>query len=276
MNKLNIVVFSNCHGEKYLDIFKENSNIYEMFNIEYLVSYELLNDFKHLKNTFETADILIVNNIKSYNDFTVSNLKSLMKPNSTLIVIPFIRFAGYWLPENYKKLKNFSTNAVEEFPDIKIAEVKDYLGCCHDSIKIMDNFKEALIKLKSIESESDIKFYDWFINNHLKYPMFRDYKHPTGNLISYIGNEIMKLIQLDFPSVHIFSKLMLKKDIYEYGHYKPINDSIKTILNIEYDIDKIFVCDRESYISTILKHENTDILIKDLNDMKIKLIPDQQ
>ena len=86
----------------------------------------------------------------------------------------------------------------------------------------------------------------------------------------------MKLIQLDFPSVHIFSKLMLKKDIYEYGHYKPINDSIKTILNIEYDIDKIFVCDRESYISTILKHENTDIMIKDLNDMKIKLIPDQQ
>lgn len=273
--KNKIVVFSNCHGEKYIDIFKKNSNIHELFDIEYLVSYELLDNFSNVKETFESADILIMNNIKTYNNFTVSNLKSLMKPNSKLIVIPFVRFNGYWLPENYKKLKNFSANTVEQFPDIKITEVKDYLNCCHDSEKIIDNYNEALMKLKNIESESDIQFFDWFIDNHLKYPMFRDYKHPTSNLIEYVGNEIMKLIQVHCPLVHISSKLILKNDLYEYGHYKPINDSVKTILNIEYDIDKIFVCSRENYLYNILKHEETNILIQNLDDMKVKLISDK-
>ena len=275
MNKLKIVVFANCHGEKYINYFKQNSNICDIFDIEYLVSYQLLDDFQHLKSTFELADILIVNRIKSYSDFTVSNLKSLMKPNSKLIVIPFIRFKGYWLPENYKKLKNFSSNSVEEFPDIKISEIKDYLSYNHESMDIKNNYAEALTKLKSIEAESDIMFYDWFVENHLKYPMFRDSIHPTDNLISYIGNEIMKLIQFEVSSVQIFSDLILKKETYEHGHYKPINDNVKNILKIEYDIDKIFVCDREIYLSTILEHENSDVLIKDLDDMKDKLIPDK-
>ena len=42
-----------------------NSNINDIFDIEYLLSYEMLDNFQHLKNKFESADVLIINRIKS-------------------------------------------------------------------------------------------------------------------------------------------------------------------------------------------------------------------
>lgn len=274
MVKYKMIVFANCHGEKYINTFKKNSNINDIFDIEYLLSYEMLDNFQHLKNKFETADVLIINRIKSYSEFTVSNLKSLMKPGSKLIVIPFIRFNGYWLPEEYKKMKNFNTKSVEDFPNINIDDVNSYLSEQDNEEKITHHFEEALEKLKLIEKESDIKFFDWFCDNHLKYPMFRDYKHPTDNFISYTGNELMKLIKSYFSEVEISFKLELKQNTYEHGHYKPIKDYVKKILNIEYDIDKVFVCSRYHYITTILNHEESDIFIDNLDTMKEKLIPD--
>ena len=75
--KKNLVLFTNCHGEKYLNIMKRDCNIEEFFNIKYYVSYEELDNFDKLKSQFENADILIINRIKSYNDFTIENLKTI-------------------------------------------------------------------------------------------------------------------------------------------------------------------------------------------------------
>jgi hypothetical protein len=74
-----LVVFANCHGEKYLDILKRDTNIDELFNIQYYVSYQELDNFDSLKSKFENADILIINRIKSYENFTIENLKKILK-----------------------------------------------------------------------------------------------------------------------------------------------------------------------------------------------------
>ena len=39
-------MFSNCHGERYIEIFKRDSDIDKKFDINYIVSYEQLNNFE--------------------------------------------------------------------------------------------------------------------------------------------------------------------------------------------------------------------------------------
>ena len=36
--KKKMVLFTNCHGERYIEMFKRDSKIDELFEIEYIVS----------------------------------------------------------------------------------------------------------------------------------------------------------------------------------------------------------------------------------------------
>jgi hypothetical protein len=265
--KKNMVMFTNCHGEKYIDIFKKNSNITDIFNINYIVSYQQLNNFNKWKSAFEMADVLIINNIKNYNEFTIKSLKKILKKDVLLIVLPFIRFQGYWLPENHKRLTKFNANSVEQFPNIKINEIDNYLNLEINN-SYFNHFNNHLKKLKEIENESDILFFNFFMENHLKYPMFRDSYHPTKNILEYIGIELIKKINEKY-NLKMITTMNLSKETKEYGHYKPINNNVKKILNIQYDLDKIFICNRKKYLKNILEYENSGKRsILDLNDMK--------
>lgn len=269
--KLNMVLFTNCHGEKYINMFKRDTNIDDIFNINYIVSYEQLDNFNTFKKDFEYADVLIINRIKSYSDYTIQNLKKILKKNVLLLIIPFVRFEGYWKPENYKRLTKIGDNAVSFFPDILINEVDTYLNASCDKTYFINHYNKCLLKLKSIETESDIKFYDFFIENHTKYPMFRDNYHPTLNMLEYIGSEIIKKINDKFNISYKRNNFKLLEDTKEYGHYKPITNAVKDILDIKYNLDNIFICSRKEYLSKIINHEKTGIYVKDLDDMKKKL-----
>jgi len=268
-----IVIFSNCHGERYINIIKRDTNILHLFNINYIVSFMQLNNFEHYKNSFCNADILIINNIKNYNDYTIHNLKKYLKKECLLIIIPFVRFEGYWLPEKIKQLHYINENAVSFFPDIDINLIDDYLIYkLENKDSVLNYFTNCLKKLKDIENECDIKFYDFFIENHKKYPFFRDNYHPTSNMLEYIGKQIINIIKSKFEINYKDNNYTLKTDIYEYGHYKPIINSVKDILELEYNLDTIFICNRYNYLYTILNNElEKKLTIIDLNDMKIKL-----
>jgi len=269
--KLNMVMFTNCHGEKYINMFKRDTNIDDMFNINYIVSYQQLDNFNVFKNDFEHADVLIINRIKSYTDYTIQNLKTILKKNVLLIIIPFVRFDGYWMPEPYKTLTKIGENAVSFFPNILINQVDSYLNTSYDKIDFINYYNNCLLKLKRIESESDIKFYDFFIKNHTKYPMFRDNYHPTLNMLEYIGSEIMIKINDKFNITYKGNNVKLLEDTKEYGHYTPITNMVKDLLDIQYNLDHIFICSRKEYLSKIINYEKTGSHIKDLDDMKAKL-----
>jgi len=269
MGKKEMVVFTNCHGERYIEMFKRDSNIDNLFNITYIVSYQQLNNFSQWKSKFEKADVLIINNIKNYNDYTLSNLKKILKKEVILIVIPFVRFEGYWLPEKYKRLRFFGENSVSYFPNITENNIDNYLNCNLDKSIVIGHFIKCLKKLKSIENESDIKFYDFFIKNHKDYPMFRDNYHPTMNILEYIGSEIMKKINSKIDISYNMKSLKLLKDVKEYGHYKPILSNIKSIIGLKYDLDSIFIWSRRDYLGKILKYEREGkMVISDLVHMK--------
>ena len=49
-----MVVFANCHGQRYIDIIRRDTNIESMFDIKYFVSYQNLNRFNEIKSYFES------------------------------------------------------------------------------------------------------------------------------------------------------------------------------------------------------------------------------
>ena len=270
----NMVVFSNCHGERYINIFKRDTNIHNIFNINYIVSYQQLDNFSNFKDDFIKADVLIINNIKQYNDYTMGNLKKILKPSCMAIVIPFVRFEGYWMPEQYKQLKYVSSNAVSFFPNIEQNNIKSYLlGDNNDENKIITHFNNCLAKLKQIDQESDIRFYDFFIENHCKIPFFRDNYHPTMNILEYIATQIINKISQDFDITYNKTNFNLNTDLFEWGHYKPIINSVKNALKLEYDLDKVFLCNREKYLNVILDNERKQQKIVDLDDLRKKYFP---
>ena len=199
----------------------------------------------------------------------MENLKKILKPMCNIIVIPFVRFKGYWLDVNDSlTFEYIPRNSVEDFPKIKLDTISNYLcSSITDIDKFKHHFNKELYKLKEIEKSSDLEFYEFFINNHIKIPLFRDCNHPTMNLINYLGiqlvNKISVLYKLDISEI----KYELKTTTFEYGHYKPIQNGVKDYLNIEYDLDKIFIVDRETYLKTILTIENKKININDLNQL---------
>ena len=65
--------------------------------------------------------------------------------------------------------------------------------------KVLIYFNSCLNKLKQIEKECDIKFYDYFIEHHKQFPFFRDNYHPTSNMLEYIGKQIITKISLITP-----------------------------------------------------------------------------
>lgn len=268
----NMVVFSNCHGVRYIDIFKRDTNIHNVFNINYIVSYQQLDNFSNFKDDFIKADVLIINNIKQYNDYTIGNLKKILKPSCMVIVIPFVRFEGYWMPEQYKQLKYVSGNAVSFFPNIEKNNIKAYLleDNNDNNNEIITYFNKCLAKLKQIDQESDIRFYDFFIENHYKFPFFRDNYHPTMNILEYIATQIIEKIGQGFDITYNKSNFNLKQDLFEWGHYKPIRNSVKKALKLEYDLDKVFLCNREKYLNVILDNETKQNKIVDLDDLRKK------
>ena len=90
-------------------------------------------------------------------------------------------------------------------------------------------------------------------------------------MLEYIGKQIITKINAKYDIKYKDNNYSLKKDIYEYGHYKPISNAIKEILELDFNLDTLFICDRYNYLYTILNNEDKKQEIKDLDDMKVKL-----
>ena len=193
------------------------------------------------------ADIVLINTIKNYKDFTIENLKPYLKQDVLLIRLPFIRFNGYWPPETFKQLKKFTPSTVIDFPNVDRDTIQKYLDQDISIALFKKFFLSSVRKLMYIQMESDIPFVSFFIKHHLDYPMFRDSYHPTSNILEYVGTKIIEKIKTKFPIQSTQQTLQLTKTPFEYGHYKPIQNKIKTLLGIRYDLDKIFICNQKIY-----------------------------
>jgi hypothetical protein len=246
---MKLVLFGNCHFDNLVKHI--NAFCPDVFEIHYLVSYQNLDKFENFKKQLLDADLLIMNPVQNYNDFSMKNIRLFyQKP---IIRFPFVRFYGYWNFEKTRPLSKFKSNTVANFPDIDFENVDDFLDT--DTITA-DFFEEQLQKLAEIEANSDILFYDFFIQYHQDFPMFRDPYHPTQNILKFLYNQVLINLKDRFGLTP--TKLLIPKldaEPCEYGHYYPISNKTAQLLGLQYNLDKTFLWSRKHYLEKIISIE---------------------
>jgi len=264
---MKLVLFGNCHFDnlvKHINAFYPG-----VFEIHYLVSYHNLDQFENFKKQLLDADLLIMNPVQNYKDFYIENIQLFYQ--NPIIRFPFVRFNGYWNFEKSRPLSKFKSNTVANFPDIDFETIDDFL---ETNTITADFYEDQLQKLAEIEANSDLLFYDFFINHHQHYPMFRDPYHPTQNILKFLCYQVLLNLKdrfglspvkpLEFPK--------LNADTNEYGHYYPISNKTAQLLGLQYNLDKTFLWSRKHYLEKILSIENDPNAqpVTDLEDLQFR------
>ena len=190
-----IVILMNCLGyeiENYFKNIPEIKNFYEVIMITSYLNLDNINIDKHIKE----CDILITNNIKNYPLMSYENLCKLIKPTSKIVKIEFIRFNGYFpLPHRYH------ANFLEVYDaSTDTSDFEYYKNFYVSKEEIILNFEMALNKLKKLDEQSDIKFFDFFINNHKNVLLFRDNMHITHTYIKHIVKELLFFLKINITT----------------------------------------------------------------------------
>lgn len=244
-----LVILMNCLGEEIQSYLSQVPEISNNYSIKHITTYTNL-DNPAILDSIRKCDILITNNIKSYEHLTYKSLKNLVKSTCTICKVEFIRFNGYYPTLEYKFHTNFLA-AYDHSTNTKC--YTDYRNYKIDNTVIIKNFNDSLVKLRELDAASDIKFYNFFINNHKSNALFRDNNHMTAFFIKYIVKQILLFLKIT-TSVNIDA---LQRD-YCYGHkfrIKPISDCVKKALGLTFDTETVNIFNknisRKSYYSFI-------------------------
>ena len=228
-----ITIFMNCHGEQIAKYLNQIEFVKNNYLIEHVSTYVNLTKPVTLE-LLKDCDILITNNFTKYRHYTVERLKTIVKPNTQIIVIEYFRFNGFYPLKqllNNKMLlcydESYSTNTYVDFINYLI-----------DESLIKTNFDNSLKLLKQLNESSDIKIYDYFVENYKTLPLFRDRDHPTEHIFKHMVDQILMKLDIN-ETVNIDNKL-------EFGiavRYKIINENVKKVLGLNYKINKVYTFD---------------------------------
>jgi len=256
----NLLILMNCLGEEIENYFKHIPEINKDYNIKYIKTHENLTN-RTILDDIKLSDIIITNNIKDYPLLTVKNIKKQKKSDCIVCVIEFIRFAGYFYFPYRRDHINF-LYVYDKSTDSK--DFNSFINCYISDVDIKLNYKNCLLKLKLLDQESDIKFYDFFINWHKKILLFRDNWHLTHDFIKYIIKQI--LLFLNIQTVISIDELTLE---YTYGHkfrVKPILNCIKNTLGLEFNTDIVNIFNRNILIKEYYEFIQDAKICKNINE----------
>lgn len=227
-----ILILMNCHGEEIHNYLNNIPEIFENFKIKFISTYSNLNNSSILSE-ISNCNILITNNVKNYELLNFSNIIKYVKPICIVIKIEWIRFNGFWP-------LTFTSHILFNYDESTISSnnYEDYLNYQIDKNLIINNFNESLKKLKILDNDSDIKFYDFFLENYKYQQLFRDHNHLSHFFFKHVMKQIIVKIDKNI-NLECIDKINFP---YTYGHkfrYKQILNIVKQTLEIKFDDDKL-------------------------------------
>lgn len=251
-DKKKIMILMNCHG---IEIMKYMTSV-KYFNDEYDVERYASNEYLHCSEIIlnkirkNSYSIIIINNIKNYPDFTPKNIKTIADINTKIIVLEYYRFDGFYGDIYY----DFSSrNCI--VPNMLQTSYEDFYNRYIADAIILKQFNDALIFLKNLDDESDIKIYDFFIQNYKYKRLFQDRNHPTTYFFWYVTTKIFEIIDLNCKLEPIYDNCYAT-----VNHPFFYNKYVKLVLGLQYD-------DVISNLNNIITTEK-DIYEKNKNRLK--------
>jgi hypothetical protein len=258
-----ILIYANCQGyllSKFFETYNKLCN--NKFIIHYYSNYsdikiEKINIFNDL---LKKCDIFIY----QYNKGNTNIKYDINELKDTCIKIRLVWwiFNGFWPDSTYNSYKQIIYNNIKyNFLEIdwnntilklygihnsfinfygNYNQVKNKIDNLHiDKNNILNFFNNECNNLKNIDCNSDIKMYDFFINNYKNNELFHCPIHPTNNFFYELFKKILVFlkkydISLD---IELLDKLDLN-NLLEYSlisYTKPILPVVKNVLNINYN-----------------------------------------
>jgi hypothetical protein len=217
----NLVIFMDCHGTQIDSYLLRNEEIRRLYNIinislnEYVVPTFRLYENKELHSIHKKeicyADVLIIQIIEKDRGY-LNNIEVIKncKPGCTIIRIPHYRNSVYiyktleGLEDKYSLINNWKLP--EKINDIN--NVNETIKIIKDEIEKMNNLKyekEELDKaLKSkieefsvIDELSDIKMYDYYLDNYRKNRLFQGRWYPSSIFFFELTNRIIERLGVE-------------------------------------------------------------------------------
>lgn len=248
---INVLLYSNCAGRVIATMFKRHIYTKDKFTINYIVNYQNVLDNKQLdllhKQMLENCDIFMYqpfNKHYTHSEYDISNLIKYLKPSCIILKLNYYRFKGFWFESEYKPYESYNNY---HFSDMKYyglhnsfinfngdkKDIVDKIDSIHiDREKFLTYFRDELDNLKKIDDNSDVKMYDYFINNYKTKQLFNDVFHPTNLFLYEVFRQVVfKLTGHDliFEDMDFINKC---NDM-EMTHFAlPILPSIKQLLDI--------------------------------------------
>lgn len=258
--KKQCVVFFNCQGGEIMDNLQQSTQFNSIYDIKYIALYNYLQGYKYEnendliddhKQIIQNCDLIILQYIK--NDRKVIHhdyIKSLLKNNAKIILIPHYTFSGYQFPYDLCNDKFIDENKNK-------LELEKYINnlFVNDKDKIIDHLNNELKHIKDLDKYSDIKCYRFVKNNYNKYLLFYSRRYPTYNFFHYIAQSILKLINID-------EDINAKWSSYASHFTGIIYPNVQKYLNLDFQVRYNYKCNILEYIICCKKNNTNSLNLK--------------
>lgn len=266
--KKNCVIFFNCHGGEIYKQLKSSENFNNIYDVKYIALYDYLpthiyskNDdliYEH-KKLISNADLIISQYIKKKDRHIITQeyIKTLVKNNSKIILIPHYTFSGY----------NYNWDIVND-KNFDISKTKEYLENYIDNLfkdeekEIKENLDNELENIKILDTFSDIKCYDFVKENYNKKQLFYSRSYPTYMFFNYISQEILRMLEITENIPIVWTN-------YASHTTEPILPMVKKVLNIQFNIKFNYECNLLEYLVCCKAHNVNSIVLEEKKGRKI-------
>jgi hypothetical protein len=259
--KLTCVIFFNCHGAELKRHLLSSTHFNNNYDIHHIALYDYIEGYKYENNDdlidehkylVQTCDLIILQYIKQNRKVIRHDyIKSLLKPDCTLIIIPHYSFSGYQYPYDIINDSNINENKTKD-------ELQNYI----DNL-LIDNEKEIILKLeleldhvKELDAYSDISCYNFIKNNYDKTLLFYSRSYPTYILFHFISQKILEKIGLTDIIKPLWSS-------YAKHTTEIIFPNVKKYLNLQFNNNFNYKCNNLEYIICCKKCNTNSLVLKE-------------
>lgn len=272
-NHIRILIYSNCAGNIIKRMF-ENHNNTKKFIIDYIANYEQCHTKTLMPGHLEklsNCDYFFYQpfNNDNYEEYNIKNVITYLKTSCKILRINYYRFKGFWLKDTfspYNEIDGRSYFLNHEYYGIH----KNFMECSDDNNNnnvdflhirerinsiyindeyILENFNTELEKFKMIDDNSDVKLYDFFMDNYKDKRLFYDVFHPTNLFFYEIFRQLLEKFDIVIPKEDPLFLESLKNT--EMAHWAlPILPQIKKCLGLNF-YDGLYVFNKNENESLI-------------------------
>lgn len=206
---MRVVFVMNCQGEElasYMQLALPLLRTAPPVEIQIVVIYHNLDNLAVL-DAVDDADVVICRNVKKIPAFTPESIRRRVKPTCRVLVMEYVFFDGFdpfrtslstWGHNVQFGVDQIEPTLTHEPPTLWDTFCK-FEG---DASVIRVHFNAALQRLALLDAASDIKFYDFFVQNYKHTRLFRNSGHPSPPLMMHLLQQILVHIGCEIDDAH--------------------------------------------------------------------------